>query len=578
MYARVSKYLSRFFALAFVVLIPVALAAQVTASPTHKAAVDDSASKWDIFLGYSFLAPNATVYGWNAGPRGTVGAYQSSGVSIMTQKLGSAESVTRYFNRHFGLQIDSGQNDIYNGSTNGSSNSGMYMVQAGGIYRWPGSKVTPWVHVLGGGGELEGPSHQNYSPGWTTTAGGGLDYELNRHWAIRMIEADYEFVDVRYGVAHFSGLINGWQPGGTAQLEGIRLAAGIVYHIGSFAPPTPVTLECSASPASVYAGDPVTLTATAGGLNPKMNVVYSWSGSGVSGNGTTVTVVTAALAPGSYTVKCGVKEGWAGKEGLKPWETADASTGFTVKAFEPPTISCSANPGTIKPGETSTITASGVSPQNRPLTYSYVATAGTVEGNGASATFSSTGAPTGTTGVTCNVSDDKGQTATANTSVTILAPYVAPAPHSQALCSISFATDKQRPERVDNEAKACLDEIALELQKQSDAKVVLVGNSNDKEKTKVAKEQNAALKNKHLKVVDPAAERAVNTKEYLVTEKGIDASRVGVVTGQADGQTVEDYLVPSGASFTSDVQGTTPVDESAVKAQVRKPLGAQTHK
>jgi outer membrane protein OmpA-like peptidoglycan-associated protein len=489
--------------------------------------VDDSASKWDIFLGYSFLAPNATVYGWNAGPRGTVGAYQSSGVSIMTQKLGSAESVTRYFNRHFGLQIDSGQNDIYNGSTNGSSNSGMYMVQAGGIYRWPGSKVTPWVHVLGGGGELEGPSHQNYSPGWTTTAGGGLDYELNRHWAIRMIEADYEFVDVRYGVAHFSGLINGWQPGGTAQLEGIRLAAGIVYHIGSFAPPTPVTLECSASPASVYAGDPVTLTATAGGLNPKMNVVYSWSGSGVSGNGTTVTVVTAALAPGSYTVKCGVKEGWAGKEGLKPWETADASTGFTVKAFEPPTISCSANPGTIKPGETSTITASGVSPQNRPLTYSYVATAGTVEGNGASATFSSTGAPTGTTGVTCNVSDDKGQTATANTSVTILAPYVAPLESPEvtqletrlALHSIFFQTDVPRIEHPNGgllgSQEETLTTLATDfkryLELRPDAHLTLTGHAD----VRGSVEYNQALSER----------RVARTKQFLV-EQGVPETKI----------------------------------------------------
>jgi hypothetical protein len=126
-----------------------------------------------------------------------------------------------------------------------------------------------------------------------------------------MIEADYEFVDVRYGMAH--GTPYGWQAGGTAQLEGIRLAAGVVYHIGSFAPPAPVTLSCSASPTTIYAGDPVTVTATAGGLNPKMNVVYSWGGAGVTGSGPTAPVATATLAPGIYTVKCGVKEGPARK-------------------------------------------------------------------------------------------------------------------------------------------------------------------------------------------------------------------------------------------------------------------------
>jgi hypothetical protein len=37
-----------------------------------------------------------------------------------------------------------------------------------------------------------------------------------------------------------------------------------------------------------------------------LNAVYTWSGSGVSGNGTTATVASAALALGSYTVMCGV--------------------------------------------------------------------------------------------------------------------------------------------------------------------------------------------------------------------------------------------------------------------------------
>ena len=92
-----------------------------------------------------------------------------------------------------------------------------------------------------------------------------------------------------------------------------------MYHIGSIAPPPPVTLACSASPASVFPGDPVTVTATAGNLDPKLNAIYSWSGTGVTGNGTTATVATGSLAPGTYTVKCGVKEGKPGKEGLKPW-------------------------------------------------------------------------------------------------------------------------------------------------------------------------------------------------------------------------------------------------------------------
>lgn len=336
----------------------------------------------------------------------------------------------------------------------------------------------------------------------------------------------------------------------------------------------PITLTAAAAPPAVYAGEPVTVTATAGSVDIKKhtNVVYSWSGDNVTGNGTTATVATATEAPGSYTVKAEVKEGKKGKEGLKPGQSAEASADYMVKPFEPPTISCSASPATIKPGETSTVTAVAVSPQSRPLTYSYSAAAGTIDGSGATAEFNSAGAPTGSVGITCTVSDDKSHTASAATSVTVLAPPPPPVPHVQALASISFAGDEKRPTRVDNEAKAALDGIALELQQQPEAKLVLVGEANAKERAKTDKEEKRALKHKWVKVEDLAAQRAVNAKDYLVTEKGIDASRITAVTGTADAQSVEDYLVPPGASFAADVTGTSPVDETVVKPQVRKPL------
>jgi hypothetical protein len=433
---------------------------------------------------------------------------------------------------------------------------------AGLIFRFPSPDLTPFVHGLVGV-EHDGMVGASVADAWgpVLTVGGGMDYNtpfFNHKLAIRVFQADFQYTHANYpDVGGIRGNFNM-----------ARLSTGFVYHIGTFAPPPPVTLACSANPTSIFPGDPVTVTATAGALDPTANVLYSWSGVGATGNGTTVTIATASLAAGTYTVKGTVKEGKAGKEGLKPGETADCSASFTVRAYEPPTVSCTANPSTIKPGETSTITSMGMSPQNRPLTYSYSASAGSVSGSGTTATFSSAGAPTGAVGITCNVADDKGQTATANTSVTITAPYVAPVAHTQSLCGITFTKDLKRPTRVDNEAKACLDEVALDLQRQSDAKVVVVGEATAKEMATAP----AKGKKRHAKEIEFAAQRAVNTKEYLVTEKGIDASRISVVIGSTPGQTVEDYLVPAGASFTTEVNGTTPVDESVVKPEVRKPL------
>ena len=137
-----------------------------------------------------------------------------------------------------------------------------------------------------------------------------------------------------------------------------------------------------------------------------------------------------------------------------------------------------------------------------------------------------------------------------------------PAPTASSLCSVSFERDSKRPSRVDNEAKACLDDVALALQRSSDAKLVLVGNSN-------AKEQAADAKSAKMKHPKPgyAMSRAVNTKNYLVTDKGIDASRIMVYTGTDDAQTVTTSLVPAGA--TNPAASNTAVDESAVKAVPR---------
>jgi hypothetical protein len=551
------------FALVLAALAPAALGAQDTAKPAAKstATVTPSPSRWDIFLGYSYIAPFGTV---NT-PLSTSTVLP---VNYIPVNAGAIGSVSYYFNRHFGLQAEGDahpqtipecvpypypaipQCDL---AATPVANS-FYGFSVGPIYRWPyvkGTNFTPFLHALGGLEEVTGPLQQPETWGWVVTGGGGLDYEtrwLHHHFAVRIFQADYQYIDVNYGAAD----------GGSVDINALRLSTGIVFHIGNLAPPPPVTLACSANPSWVYPGDPVTVTGTAGNLNPKETAVYSWSGNGATGSGTTASVATGALAPGSYDVKGNLTEG----RGDKPYELANCTASFMVKAFDPPTISCTADPSTIKPGDPSTVTSVGQSPQNRPLTYSYSAAAGTVTGTGTTAAYDSTGAPVGTVTINCNVADDKGGTATASTSVTIVAPPPAPVPHTQALCSITFEKDPKRPDRVDNDAKACLDEVTLDLQKQTDATLVVVGDSTAAEKT--------PKKGKHAE--DDAAQRAVNTKAYLITEKGIDASRITVRTGTADAQEVQNYLVPAGVDFATDVPGTSAVDETKVKPQTRVAL------
>jgi len=552
MYVRVRKSVCRVLALAFVASIPVALAAQDAAKPAMKAPADNSASKWDIFLGYSALIPNARINGYG---------YQSI-------DYGAIGSVSRFFNKNVGVQFEGDEHVLlpesnpYDESVSqpGDDFAG---ASAGLIFRFPKGNITPFVHALIGV-EQAGSWAQADAWGPVVTLGGGLDAEtplFNHRLAIRLFQGDYQYLHENFP-DNEGGSVS-FNPQG-------RISAGLVLHVGTIAPPPPVTLACSVSPTSVFPGDPVAVTATAGSLDPKLNAIYSWSGAGVTGSGTSASVATAALAPGAYTVKAEVKEGRPGKEGLKPGQTADCSASFTVKAFEPPTLSCVASPSTINPGDKSTVTSTGVSPQNRPLTYSFSVAPGTgsISGSGATAIYDSEGAPTGAIAIACGVTDDKGQSASANASVTITKPYVKPIPHVSALCPITFDKDKARPTRVDNEAKACLDQVTDALKNDPTATVVVVGEADAKEKMPPM--------SKHAKVRDFAAERAVNTKDYLVNEEqsGVDASRISVRTGMEDSQAVQDYLVPAGATFENDVQGTTPVVQSSVKPLARKTIGA----
>ena len=515
MYSRVSKFTRLALTLASAFLLPIAIAAQDSAqpaapapkaAPASKAASGEAPSKWDLFAGYSYLAPKGTLIN-----TGTVSDNAKS-VSCCVDV-----SLARYFTNYFGVQVEG---DFHkNGGNNTSTVHNTFGGgSAGLIVRFPTEDITPFAHALIGG---ESVSSNYFTNKWgiVLTVGGGLDYQtpwLDRRLAIRVFQADYQYthenpypIRTNFNIA--------------------RLSTGIVLSFGTMAPPPSVTIACAAEPNSVFPGEPVTVTATANNLLPKDHVVYSWSGQGVTGTDTTAKVDTSSLAPGSYTVNCGVKEGKPGKEGLKPWESASGTATFTVKEYEPPTLNCSANPTDLKPGDSSTITAQGVSPQNRPLTYSYQASAGTISGSGTTATYASTGAPSGPVQITCSVSDDKGHTATANASLNIQQPPPPPGPSPEqlrlearlALHSIFFPTalpTEKHPEGglLDSQAET-LSTLATDfkayLQIKPDAHITLTGHADPRGSEKY----NQAL-----------SERRVNrAKEYLV-QQGIPENAIAV--------------------------------------------------
>jgi hypothetical protein len=206
----------------------------------------------------------------------------------------------------------------------------------------------------------------------------------------------------------------------------------------------------------------------------------------------------------------------------------------------------------VEPGEKADVIAHGESSSNRPLTYSYHPYAGTITGQGSVVVLDTTGVLAAGVqkqdiDIDCTTSDDLGQSAHASTTLHVVAPPPVTrtgAPPTKNLCTITFDRDAKRPARVDNTAKACLDDVALSLNQQADAKLVVIGESGNKEKN-----------GERL-----AAERALDAKKYLTRSRDIDPQRIELVINVGKGQQLENVLVPLGASF--DRTGTMPVDES----------------
>jgi len=503
-------------------LVPVAMG-QATAAASGGPAM----SRVDIFGGYAYFKPfNSDI----------------NNVNYPSIPFGGDASVAGYFTKHLGLQAEG------NYSPKGpDDNNCLYTAQAGPILRFPAGRVVPFFHVLGGGAIVGGPAGQNCSTwGFGGTAGGGLDFILpvfHDHLALRPIQADFLYAHINNGPLTPNGF-----NGGIGSVTAVRASAGIVLRFGNMNPggSEPPTFNCSAEPAQVFPGDPITLTASAMNVNPKRNPKYVWASSGgkVAGEGSTAAIDTAGMAPGSYQV--------SGKlvEGTKERLVNSCTASFTVRAYEPPTIACSASRTSINSGDQVSIQATARSPQNRPLTYSYGTTAGRIVGEGPAASLSAEGVSPGNITVTCNTVDDKGQSASTTVSIVVATPPPPPpapvvAPTMQSLCSITFDRDLKRPDRVDNEAKGCLDDVALTLNRETSNKLLIVGSHSDKETNR------------------DAAVRAMNAAEYLTTEKGVDPARLDLRIGPDNGRSVAIMLVPPGAVV--DATGATSFDTSSVK-------------
>ena len=503
-------------------LVLIALPALLNAQTARS---DDTTPKAEWFVGYQWLNPGGNVPDQSSPPLA---------VQLPSLDKGFGTSLAYNFTRNLALEGNYGVN--WNADT-------INTLSVGPKATWRGEGVNFFVHTLLGWERL-GAQGDLTSNGVVAILGGGMDLKLWKTVSLRVFEADYQWSHQNFAsvVPPEDGSLR------RPEYHGALLRTGLVFNLGG-APEVPVAAACSVQPSEVMVGEPVHATVVASNFNPKHTLTYTWASNGgkIEGKDTGATIDTNGVSGGSYTTTATVTDPKATKN-----NTASCTASFTVKEppKNPPQISCSASPSMVQAGTSSTISCTCTSPDNVPVTVGgWTSSGGSISGSGNSATLNTTGASSGpiTIGATCT--DSRGLTASTTSSVTVENPPPPP-PQATKVNECQYPNLK-KPWRVDNTCKAELDDVALKLQQDPDAKLVVVGNAGPTEKRK-----------------NLAGERALNVKAYISggeAKQNIDPSRIETRTGNAGTATSEHWIVPVGATFPG-ADTTTLVDETKVKA------------
>jgi len=379
--------------------------------PALALAQSDSNPKWDLFAGYQWQHPGATV------PLGDPNNPTAYSLEDMPKGIGTA--LTYNFDKHWGLETDFG----YSGGKGNSETT----ASVGPRFMWRTDNGNYFLHGLIGGNWLAVSGLNNGTSGIGAILGGGMDLPLTKSFAWRLFELDYVWARHNYADYVSANFPNLRRP----TLEGVRLRTGIVYSWGGEEPLAPAA-SCSVQPTEVMVGEPLTATVSASHFNPKHTVTYSWAGNGgtVTGKDTTASIDTTNAAPGSYTVTAHATDPKNKKN-----NEASCSASYTVKPLppkNPPTVSLSASPADLVTGGTSNVSASCSSPDGVPVSVAnWTSTAGTVSGSGNSATLNTAGLPAGPVTVTATCTDSRGLTSQSTTQVMVENPP--PPPVDKAL-------------------------------------------------------------------------------------------------------------------------------------------------
>ena len=268
-------------------------------------------------------------------------------------------------------------------------------------------------------------------------------------------------------------------------------------------------VACEPAQATVIKGETKQLQAK--GSDPNQDALtYAWTvdGKSVANTASSLEFGATGRTLGAHAVGVTVTD----VDGM----TANCSFAVTIarRSNVSPTVALSLDKSDVYAGETVKAMAEGQDPHDDPLTYSWTVGGSPISATGAKVEIATAGLAGGRHSVAVTVRDDRGATGTDTKSFSVRDKIVL----------------RMSGMRLDNVAKAILDEIALKMQQNPALRATLTGHTDDRGSE--GNNEKVGLK------------RAQAAQGYLVKEQQIEEGRLATASAGesqpvADNQTDE---------------------------------------
>ena len=268
----------------------------------------------------------------------------------------------------------------------------------------------------------------------------------------------------------------------------------------------PAAPSASVEPAtfSLLPGESANLRCVATDPN-NTTLTYAWTvnGAPLAAQGPNVTFGSEGRNPGAFDVTCTVTNG----DNL----SASATSKGTIRERpnQAPTISCQTATVSVASGANIQLRATASDPDGDKLAYNWSSPVGAVGGSSDTTTFNASGVRAGSYTVTVGVDDGRGGKASCNMTVNVSERIVV----ARDNCGYFAANGGAR---VDNCAKAILDDLAVIMRNNSSLRANVFGYTDN---------TRAETSNKGL-----GEARAKAVAAYM-QERGIDSSRIQLTDG-----------------------------------------------